>query len=79
MKTKYLRLDTIKMAYTEYGSGPNLILLHGNSQNKSIFRKHQLHYFRDFHTYAIDSGGHGQSVSEDNEYSFKKYSDDIIN
>jgi non-heme chloroperoxidase len=79
MKTKYLPLDTIKIAYTEYGSGPNLILLHGNSQNKSIFRKHQLQYFKEFHTYAIDSGGHGQSISEDNEYSIKQYSDDIIN
>jgi pimeloyl-ACP methyl ester carboxylesterase len=79
MKTKYLQLDTVKVAYTEYGSGPNLILLHGNSQNKSIFRKHQLRYFKDFHTYALDSGGHGRSVSKNDEYSIKQYSEDIIN
>jgi non-heme chloroperoxidase len=79
MKTKYLQLDTAKIAYTEFGCGPNLILLHGNSLNKSIFRKHQLKHFKDFHTYAIDSGGHGQSISKGNEYSIKQYSEDIIN
>jgi pimeloyl-ACP methyl ester carboxylesterase len=79
MKTKYLQLDTAKIAYTEYGSGQNLIFLHGNSLNKNIFKKHQLHYFKDFHTYAIDSRGHGQSFSEDKEYSIKQYSEDIIN
>jgi pimeloyl-ACP methyl ester carboxylesterase len=79
MKTKYLQLDTIKMAYTEFGSGPNLILLHGNSQNKSIFKKYQMHYFKNFHTYAIDSSGHGQCVSDDNKFSIKQYSEDIVN
>jgi len=79
MKTKYVQLDTIKIAYTEFGSGPNLILLHGNSQDKSIFKKYQLHYFKNFHTYAIDSRGHGQCVSEDTEFSIKQYSEDIVN
>jgi pimeloyl-ACP methyl ester carboxylesterase len=79
MTTKYLQLETIKIAYTEFGTGPNLILLHGNSQNKNIFRKHQLHYFKNFHTYAIDSRGHGKSISYDTEYSIKEYSEDIIN
>ena len=78
MKTKYVELDNIKIAYCEYGSGPNLLLLHGNSENKSIFRKHQLQYFKDFHTFAIDSRGHGQSISEDSEYSIDQYSNDII-
>jgi len=79
MKTKYLNLDDIKIAYCEYGSGPNLLLLHGNSGDKSIFKKHQLKYFKDFHTFAIDSRGHGQSISVDSEYSIEQYSDDIIN
>ena len=79
MKTKYLQLDTIKIAYTEFGSGPDLILLHGNSQNKGIFKKYQMRYFKDFHTYAIDSRGHGQCVSNDNEFSIKQYSEDVIN
>jgi non-heme chloroperoxidase len=38
-----------------------------------------LRYFKDFHTYAIDSGGHGQSIVLYEEYSIKQYSEDIIN
>ena len=51
LKTKYLELTDIKIAYREYGEGPNLILLHGNSGSKSMFRDYQLKYFRDFHTF----------------------------
>jgi len=79
METKYLALDNIKIAYSEYGSGPNLILLHGNSESKNIFKKLQVKYFKNFHTYAIDSRGHGKSISDDTEYSIDQYSDDIIN
>ncbi|MDR1322329.1 MAG: alpha/beta hydrolase [Gracilibacteraceae bacterium] len=79
METKYLELDNIKIAYSEHGAGHNLLLLHGNSENKSIFQEHQLKYFENFHTFALDSRGHGQSVSEDSEYSINQYSDDAIN
>jgi len=79
METKYLLLDDAKIAYCEYGSGRNLLLLHGNLQNKKIFKKHQLEYFSNFHTFAIDSRGFGQSTSDNYEYSIDRYSDDIIN
>jgi len=79
MKTKYLKLDDVKIAYHEYGSGENLLLLHGNLQNKSIYKKHQIKYFCNFHTFAIDSRGFGQSTSKDSKYSIEQYSDDIIN
>jgi len=79
MKTKYIILDNVKIAYCEHGSGENLLLLHGNLQNKSVFRKYQKEYFSNFHTFAVDSRGFGQSTSKDSEYSIEKYSDDIIN
>ncbi|MDR1022258.1 MAG: alpha/beta hydrolase [Prevotellaceae bacterium] len=79
MKTKYLQLDDIKIAYSEHGSGKNLLLLHGNSENKGIFREHQLKHFKHFHTYALDSRGHGQSISCDSEYSINQFSDDVVN
>jgi pimeloyl-ACP methyl ester carboxylesterase len=79
MKTKYLQLDDIKIAYSEHGSGENLLLLHGNSENKGIFRERQLQLFSRFHTYAIDSRGHGQSASNDNEYSIQQLSNDVVN
>jgi len=78
MTTKYLELDNVKIAYREYGSGPNLILIHGNLQNKNVFKKHQLEYFKHFHTFAIDSRGFGQSISENDDYSINQYSNDVI-
>jgi pimeloyl-ACP methyl ester carboxylesterase len=78
IETKFLELPDIKIAYCEYGKGPNLILLHGNSGSKSIFKQYQLNFFGDFHTYALDSRGHGQSVSDDLAYSIEQYSKDVI-
>jgi len=78
MKTKYIELDNVKIAYREYGSGPNLLLIHGNLQNKNVFKKHQLEYFKDFHTFAIDSRGFGQSISKTADFSIEQYSDDVI-
>jgi esterase/lipase len=78
LETKFLELENIKVAYSEYGSGPNLILLHGNSLSKNIFKKYQVEIFPKYHTYAIDSRGHGESVSIDNSYSINQYSNDVI-
>ncbi len=78
LTTHYLQLPDIKIAYTEYGSGPTLILLHGNSSSKRFFRRYQTEHFADFHTYALDSRGHGESVSADTAYSIDQYSDDVI-
>ena len=78
LETKYAELSTVKLAYSEYGNGENLLLLHGNSENKSIFGKYQTEYLKNFHTYAIDSRGHGKSISVDEKYTIKQYSEDII-
>ena len=79
MGTTYIKLNNAKIAYFEYGSGPNLLLLHGNLQDKNIYKKHQLDYFRDFHTFAVDSRCFGKSVSYSNdELSINQYSDDVI-
>lgn len=78
LKTKYLELPDIRIAYCEYGQGPNIILLHGNSGNKGDFKKYQTEYFKTFHTYALDSRGHGESLSSDKEYSIEQYSNDVI-
>lgn len=79
LTTEYIQLDDIKMAYTEFGSGKILLLLHGNTQSKKIFKRYQTKYFPMFHTIALDSRGHGQSRSTDDAYTFDQYSDDIIN
>lgn len=79
LPTEYADLPDIKIAYTQHGSGRVLILLHGNSESKSIFKAYQLNHFSMFHTYAMDSRGHGESKSTDTVYTIGQFSDDIIN
>ncbi len=78
LQTEFVSLDDIQIAYRQHGSGKALILLHGNSGSKAVFTKHQLEHFADFHTYAIDSRGHGQSRSQDTSLSISRIADDII-
>jgi pimeloyl-ACP methyl ester carboxylesterase len=78
LETKYCELENIKIAYRECGKGQNIILLHGNSESKSIFKKYQSENTNTFHTMALDSRGHGESISIDEEYSIEQYSDDVI-
>jgi pimeloyl-ACP methyl ester carboxylesterase len=75
---QFLEVEDVKIAYREYGSGLNLILLHGNSGRKEMFSKYQLEYFKDFHTIALDSRGHGQTVSQDTRLSIEQISLDVI-
>lgn len=78
LKTQFQKLADIDIAYTECGEGPVLILLHGNSESKRIFYEYQTRHFAAYHTYALDSRGHGESVSEDASYSIEQYSEDVI-
>ena len=76
--TEYVDLEDARIAYRQYGAGPTLLLLHGNSSNKGTFAEYQTTHFPMFHTVAIDSRGHGQSISNDTEYSIGQYADDVI-
>lgn len=78
LKTEFAHLENIDLAYTQSGSGKTLLLLHGNSGSKAFFKAHQLEYFTDFHTFAIDSRGHGQSKSVDEDYTISQFSEDVI-
>ncbi len=78
MKTQWCGVNGARIAYTEAGSGPALLLLHGNSASKGQFRTYQTRHFADFRTIAVDSRAHGQTVSDDRELSFRVFADDVI-
>lgn len=79
IQTEYKQLPDIKIAFKQFGKGPLLILLHGNSGSKEYFNRYQTDYFSMYHTIAVDSRGHGQSISCDKKYTIKQFSNDIIN
>jgi pimeloyl-ACP methyl ester carboxylesterase len=76
--TEYVDLGDARIAYRQYGAGPTLLLLHGNSESKRAFYKYQTVHFPMFHTIAVDSRGHGESVSNDQEYTISQYAEDVI-
>ena len=78
LPTRTLDLADVRIAYTEYGEGPALLLFHGNSESKAIFSRHQQVNFKDFHTFALDSRGHGETVSNDSKYTIEQYADDAV-
>lgn len=78
LKTEYIDLPDIRIAYRQHGSGKPLLMLHGNSASKSIFRHHQLKHFPEFHSFALDSRGHGQSRSTEDRLTYEMISRDMI-
>lgn len=78
LPTQYQDLGDVRLAYCEHGAGQALILLHGNSESKSIFSGYQQVHFSGFHTIAVDSRGHGETISSDACYSIRQYSEDVI-
>jgi len=78
LPTRFVQLSDLKMAYCEAGNGPNLLFLHGNSESKRIFSRFQTEFFTDFHTFALDSRGHGESQSVDSTLSIPQFCEDVI-
>lgn len=78
MKTQFMQCKDVNIAYTENGEGEPLLLLHGNSESKALFKKYQSLYFSDFHTFALDSRGHGQSSWKGEDLSIEQFSEDVI-
>jgi pimeloyl-ACP methyl ester carboxylesterase len=62
---KYISLFNTKIYYEEYGSGPNLLLLHGGTGSIQDFKKIIPGLAKNFHVIAPDSPGHGRSEQAD--------------
>lgn len=71
-------MSDIKLHYTRQGSGPPLLLLHGNGEDGSYFT-HQIGYFsRQYTVYAIDTRGHGQSPRGDAPFTMAQFARDLL-
>ena len=68
----------IELFYTKTGSGPPLLLLHGNGEDSTYF-VHQVEEFsRDFTVYAIDTRGHGKSPRGAAPFTISQFADDLL-
>jgi pimeloyl-ACP methyl ester carboxylesterase len=74
----YDELDGWRYAYTDEGSGPPVILLHGLQMDRSMF-DHQVDSLRESHrVITIDAPGHGESAGLPVGIDFWKYADMVV-
>ena len=68
----------ISLYYIKKGSGPPLLLLHGNGESGDYF-VHQLDEFaRYFTVYAVDTRGHGKSPRGTAPFTISQFADDLL-
>ena len=67
----------IKLNYTKSGTGPAMILLHGNGENLGYFY-YQIPFFSENYTvYALDTRGHGKSPRGEGEFTIERFAEDL--
>lgn len=72
----YLSVNGIDLWYEKAGSGPAVVLLHGNTESSKIFGVLTEQLKHRFTVYAIDSRCHGKSTKTD-EISYELMADDV--
>ncbi len=71
-----IQVNGVTLFYEKEGSGPPLLLVHGNGEDGTIFIEASSILREHFTVYRIDSRGHGQS-SPVSEYHYQDMADDI--
>lgn len=74
MKQQILDID---IGYSERGRGDPVVLLHGLAEDRCSFANVQQR-LTDFHTYALDLRGHGESSMGDADGSLQQLGEDLI-
>ena len=71
-------MSDIHLHYTRRGSGPPLLLLHGNGEDGSYFAR-QVDFFSATRTvYALDTRGHGQSPRGAGPFTLARFAQDLL-
>ena len=67
----------IGLAYTEAGEGTPLVLLHGNGESKEYFAGQMEAFAAQYHVYAVDTRGHGQSPRGEAPFTLTQFACDL--
>lgn len=68
----------ISLHYIKRGSGPPLLLLHGNGESGDYFIHQMGQFARKFTVYAVDTRGHGQSPRGTAHFTISQFADDLL-
>ncbi|WP_225744465.1 alpha/beta fold hydrolase [Marinilactibacillus sp. Marseille-P9653] len=69
--------QTIQLNYEVTGTGPNVILLHGNGEDLHIFDALVSRLKASFTVYAVDSRDHGKSTQTNEPFNYNDLTEDI--
>lgn len=72
-----ITVNGIELNYVQSGSGPVVLLLHGNGEDHQVFEKLQAKLADTYTVYAIDSRNHGEST-QTTDYSYETMAQDIV-
>ena len=71
-------MSDIKLHFTCRGSGPPLILLHGNGEDGRYFAGQLAFFSKTRRVYAVDSRGHGQSPRGTAPFTIEQFARDLL-
>jgi pimeloyl-ACP methyl ester carboxylesterase len=74
---KYVSANGIKLYYEEYGDGPPLLLLHGNSESIQSFKLQIPELAKYYKVLAVDTRGQGKSTEDGKTYSYDLFAEDM--
>ncbi|WP_312901230.1 alpha/beta fold hydrolase [Chryseobacterium taichungense] len=75
-KGKYEDINGVKLYYESYGSGPDLILLHGNNGSIFSFNKQVEELAKHFHVIAVDTRCQGKSSCNEENLTYELFAKD---
>lgn len=67
-----------QLAFEEHGTGSAIILLHGNGEDRSIFKAQVPALAAQFRVIAVDTRGHGQSPRGNAAFTLKQFAKDLL-
>ena len=75
---RYVTIDGVRIYYEAYGTGPAVLLLHGNG-NSILSMACQVEFLSSAHrVIAVDSRGHGNSDDGPGPLTFERQADDFV-
>lgn len=67
----------IRLFYREQGDGEPLVLLHGNGESGAYFAQQIPVFAKQYHVYAVDTRGHGQTPRGEKPFTLSQFADDL--
>ena len=73
----FVTVDSAKIYDEISGEGAPLVLLHGNGEDHTYFKKQMPVFERYFRVIAVDTRGHGRSTRGTAPFTFEQFADDL--